>query len=107
MNTLGRFDNEHSFLTATETGKSKIKVKVPEGLRLPDDYLVLVLSHDKEKEKEGEGRKMRVKDRRESCHICIYRGTNCIMRPLLSEPKALSSRTVTSDLDCPSFLPGT
>lgn len=34
-----------------ETRKSKIKVKVPEGLRLPDDYLILVLSHDKKKEK--------------------------------------------------------
>lgn len=37
-----------------ETGKSKIKVKVSEGWRLPDDFLVLVLSHDKEKEREGE-----------------------------------------------------
>lgn len=87
MNTLGRFDNEHSFLTSMETGKSKIKVKVPEGLRLPDDYLVLVLSHNKEKEKKGKGREMGVRERRESCHICIYRGTNCIMNPLLSEPR--------------------
>lgn len=38
-----------------ETGKSTIKVKVPEGLMLPDDYLVFALSHDKEER--GGGRK--------------------------------------------------